>query len=197
MRVTCLPCGLLSALPARCLVHCTNYNLMCWCTGKSHNATPMDPLVVARHETDARYCMYARPCSPSDVCFFLCHQMLLLMTHLMTDQLTLATDTSACCLAISLQLLHLFGQSHRHIVCCAGVHSTPCFPWPITHAVQTASICSSMMWHLSELERTSRKVSKLISQGVQCMAAYSPDIHHPHAQLKPSKVCADNAVWVI
>jgi len=35
------------------------------------------------------------------------------------------------------------------------------------------------MWRLSGLERASRKVSKFVSQGVQCMAAYSPDIPHP------------------
>ena len=35
------------------------------------------------------------------------------------------------------------------------------------------------MWRFSGLERTSRKVSKFVSQGVQCMAAYSPHIPHP------------------
>lgn len=36
----------------------------------------------------------------------------------------------------------------------------------------------------------------LDSQGVQCMAAYSPDVPHSHTQLKPSRYCADH-VFVI
>lgn len=38
-----------------------NHKLMCLSAGKSDNATSVDPLVVAKHETDARYCMYAGP----------------------------------------------------------------------------------------------------------------------------------------
>lgn len=99
-----------------CNGHFSNYNLMRLCIGKSHNATPMDPLVVARHETGSRYCMYAGPYSQiacvSDVWVFLCHELLLLMGHSMIDHLTLAIDTGTYCLAISLPLLHLFGQSH-------------------------------------------------------------------------------------
>jgi len=90
---------------------------------------------------------------------------------------------NACFQHQYLHLLHVFGQSHQHIVWYAGVHFTPCLPWPITHAVQTASIYSSMMWHLSELEKTSRKVSMFVSQGVQCMAAYSPDTDMPHTDM--------------
>lgn len=35
--------------------------LMSLSIGKMENATSVDPLVVAKHETDARYCMYAGP----------------------------------------------------------------------------------------------------------------------------------------
>ncbi|KAL0020900.1 hypothetical protein WJX77_008537 [Trebouxia sp. C0004] len=55
---------------------------------------------------------------------------------------------------------HWWWQNMRRALDTACVHFTPYFPWPITHALQTASIRSSMMWRLPELERTSRKVKK-------------------------------------
>ena len=52
----CTPSKMSSAVGT---VH--NHKLMCMSAGKSDNATSVDPLVAAKHETDARYCMYAGP----------------------------------------------------------------------------------------------------------------------------------------
>ncbi len=46
------------------------------------------------------------------VWYFLCHELLLLMGHFMIDHSMLASNTNTYRLAISLHLLHVFGQSH-------------------------------------------------------------------------------------
>jgi hypothetical protein len=94
--------------------------LMSLSIGKMENATSVDPLVVAKHETDARYCMYAGPYNQIayvlHVWCILCHELPLLKGHFMMNHPMLASNTNTYRLAISLHLLHVFIQSPQHIV---------------------------------------------------------------------------------